>query len=163
MTKLKNSLTAVIFLFAANIVYANNAIHISIFSTENNKQFGTITAVDTEHGLMLTPSLTGLPPGLHGFHVHQNPSCADHGMAAGDHLDPAKTNRHLGPYTDQGYLGDLLALDNAGNATLPVLAPRLKLSDIRGHSLVIHAGGDNYSDNPKLGGGGARIACGVVK
>jgi Cu-Zn family superoxide dismutase len=29
---------------------------------------------------------------------------------------------------------------------------------------MIHAGGDNYSDHPeKLGGGGARIACGVVK
>jgi Cu-Zn family superoxide dismutase len=29
---------------------------------------------------------------------------------------------------------------------------------------MIHAGGDNYSDQPvPLGGGGARIACGVVK
>jgi Cu-Zn family superoxide dismutase len=29
---------------------------------------------------------------------------------------------------------------------------------------MIHAGGDNYSDTPKpLGGGGERIACGVVK
>jgi len=28
---------------------------------------------------------------------------------------------------------------------------------------MIHAGGDNYSDEPaKLGGGGARMACGVV-
>ncbi|SSP59941.1 Cu/Zn superoxide dismutase [Acinetobacter baumannii] len=29
---------------------------------------------------------------------------------------------------------------------------------------MIHAGGDNYSDSPlPLGGGGARIACGVIK
>jgi Cu-Zn family superoxide dismutase len=28
---------------------------------------------------------------------------------------------------------------------------------------VIHGGGDNYSDSPQpLGGGGARVACGVV-
>jgi Cu-Zn family superoxide dismutase len=28
---------------------------------------------------------------------------------------------------------------------------------------MIHEGGDNYSDQPKpLGGGGARIACGVI-
>ena len=28
---------------------------------------------------------------------------------------------------------------------------------------MIHAGGDNYSDQPQpLGGGGARIACGVI-
>ena len=45
-----------------------------------------------------------------------------------------------------------------------VVAPRLKVSDLAGHALVIHAGGDNYSDQPApLGGGGARIACGVIK
>ena len=49
-----------------------------------------------------------------------------------------------------------------GRATL-TLAPRFKLSELKGHALVIHAGGDNYSDTPeKLGGGGARIACGVI-
>ena len=43
------------------------------------------------------------------------------------------------------------------------VVPRLKLADIHGKALMIHAGGDNYADEPKpLGGGGARIACGVV-
>ena len=43
-------------------------------------------------------------------------------------------------------------------------APRLKVADLKGKSLMIHAGGDNYSDTPApLGGGGARAACGVVK
>jgi Cu-Zn family superoxide dismutase len=47
-------------------------------------------------------------------------------------------------------------------ATLAVLAPRLKTADLQGR-LMIHAGGDNYADHPaKLGGGGARVACGVV-
>jgi Cu-Zn family superoxide dismutase len=42
-------------------------------------------------------------------------------------------------------------------------AQRLKTSDLAGRAITIHAGGDNYSDNPKkLGGGGARVACGVV-
>jgi len=50
-----------------------------------------------------------------------------------------------------------------GKATLAVLAPRLKAADIAGRSLMIHAGGDNYADHPaKLGGGGARVAFGVV-
>ena len=65
----------------------------------------------------------------------------------------------------KGHLGDLPALkvDASGKATTPVLAPRLKLAQLSGHSLMIHAGGDNYSDSPeKLGGGGARIACGVM-
>jgi len=133
-------------------------------SNTSNVSLGTVTATDTPYGLLLTPDLHSLPPGIHGFHIHENPSCADNGMAAGGHLDPQHTGKHLGPYTDQGHLGDLPALTvtNDSNAVLPVLAPKLKVADIKGRSLMIHAGGDNYSDNPPMGGGGARIACGVI-
>jgi Cu-Zn family superoxide dismutase len=45
-----------------------------------------------------------------------------------------------------------------------VLAPRLKLSDVKGKALMVHAGGDNHSDHPApLGGGGARIVCGIIE
>ncbi|MGA9110035.1 MAG: superoxide dismutase [Cu-Zn] SodC [Smithella sp.] len=137
------------------------------------KSIGTITATDSKYGLILTPQLSDLPPGIHGFHVHQNPDC-NHAMkdgkhvpalAAGGHYDPLKTGKHEGPY-GKGHLGDLPALYAGadGKATLPVAAPRLKVSDLKGRSLMIHAGGDNYSDSPEvLGGGGARIACGVIK
>ena len=55
-------------------------------------------------------------------------------------------------------------VDAQGNANQPVLAPRLKESDFAGRSLMIHAGGDNHADHPApLGGGGARLVCGVVK
>ena len=41
---------------------------------------------------------------------------------------------------------------------------KFKLADVKGRAIMIHAGGDNYSDQPApLGGGGARIACGVIK
>ena len=51
-----------------------------------------------------------------------------------------------------------------GTAQTPVTAPNLSVADLRGHALMIHAGGDNYSDQPEpLGGGGGRIACGIVK
>lgn len=136
------------------------------------KPIGTVTVTDSGYGLMLTPALTGLPPGLHGFHVHENPSCdpaeKDGQMvaaqAAGGHFDPAKTGRHEGPY-GSGHLGDLPAIyvDADGKAETAVLAPRLKVADLRGRSLMIHAMGDNSSDKPApLGGGGMRIACGVT-
>ncbi len=133
------------------------------------KEIGTVRAVDTKKGLRLVPRLSGLAPGAHGFHVHQNPSCASRGaggkrgagLAAGGHFDPKKAGQHLGP-TAGGHLGDLPALmvDAKGMARKPVLAPRLKVADLWGRAIVIHAGGDNYSDKPKaLGGGGARVAC----
>ena len=135
---------------------------------------GTIRAEDTPYGLLLTPSLAGLVPGLHGFHLHEHASCECSekdgkmvaGLAAGNHYDPAKTGKHLGPYNAGGHLGDLPPLFVAadGSATLAVLAPRLKVKDLAGRAIMIHAGGDNYSDEPAaLGGGGARVACGVVK
>ena len=36
---------------------------------------GKVSVEDTDHGLLLTPDLSGLQPGLHGFHVHENASC----------------------------------------------------------------------------------------
>lgn len=134
---------------------------------------GSIHLKDTPYGLLITPKLTGLTAGLHGFHIHEHASChaapkdgkATPGQAAGDHLDPARTGKHLGPYAD-GHLGDLPPLYVAadGTASLPVLAPRLKLEQVRNRSLMIHAGGDNFSDEPaKLGGGGARVACGAIE
>ncbi len=133
---------------------------------------GTIVASESPYGVVFTPTLKGLPAGLHGFHMHVNPSCAAAekdgnmvaGLAAGGHFDPAKTDKHGLPWGD-GHLGDLppLYVDMDGNATQPVLAPRLKMADIKGHSFMIHAGGDNHADHPNpMGGGGARMACGVV-
>ncbi len=136
-----------------------------VTKTGQGASVGSVQLTDTRKGMLITPKLHGLTPGIHGFHVHVNPSCADTGMAAGGHLDPKHTDKHLGPYKD-GHLGDLPALtvDQNGNATKPLLAPRIKVKEVMNHSLMIHAGGDNYSDQPqKLGGGGARVACGVIK
>ncbi len=86
-------------------------------------------------------------------------------LSAGGHLDPGATNKHGEPWGD-GHLGDLppVYVDASGNAAQPVLAPRLKVADLAGRSLMIHAGGDNHADHPApLGGGGARVACGVIK
>lgn len=132
----------------------------------SGKKLGFVHFQDTQYGLLITPHLHDLPPGLHGFHIHVKPSCANNGMAAKGHLDPVHQDKHLGPYNPISHLGDLPALfvDQAGKATLPILAPRLKVKMIKKHALMIHKGGDNYSDTPlPLGGGGARFACEVIK
>ncbi|WP_119329214.1 superoxide dismutase family protein [Cysteiniphilum halobium] len=142
-------------------------IIIKMYSTSASHAYiGTVTVTAYDNGLLFTPKLHGLVASTaHGFHIHQNPSCANEGKAAGGHWDPNKTKSHQGPYGD-GHLGDLpvLYVDNAGDANSPVFAPRIhNLSEIKGHSLMIHAGSDNYSDHPEaLGGGGARMWCGVI-
>jgi Cu-Zn family superoxide dismutase len=138
-----------------------------------SKPIGGVVVSESPYGLVFTPMLSGLPPGLHGFHVHENPSCAPKekdgkmvaALGAGGHYDPMKTQHHGFPWGD-GHVGDLPALyvDPQGNAANPMLAPRLKMADLKGRSLMIHMGGDNHSDHPApLGGGGARVACGVIE
>jgi superoxide dismutase, Cu-Zn family len=138
------------------------------------KSVGKVVVAESPYGLVFTPAMSALAPGLHGFHVHENANCEPKendaktmvpALAAGGHLDPAATKRHGLPWGD-GHLGDLPALyvDATGSATNPVLAPRLKMADVKGRSLMVHVGGDNHADHPApLGGGGARMVCGVFK
>lgn len=161
MNKLTLILASALFCAAAQAA----PITVPIYSVDDEKkELGQVIFNDSDFGLLITPNLAALPPGLHGFHLHQHPNCGDHGMNAGSHFDPKQINSHQGPY-GKGHLGDLplLYVDAGGRANTPTLAPRLKTSDLSGLSLMIHTGGDDYSDNPPLGGGGARIACGPIK
>lgn len=150
------------------------AIVNSITAAGVGPRLGTVNFSDTANGLLISPKLSGLPPGQHGFHVHEKGDCGPAmnqgklaaGFAAGGHYDPAHTKKHLGPFNTGGHRGDLpvLTVDSRGDATQPVTAPHLRVPEIRGRSIMIHEGGDNYSDTPApLGGGGARIACGVIR
>jgi len=140
----------------------------------SGKMIGSVTITESKSGLVFTPALTGLPPGPHGFHVHETGSCGPNEKegkvvpagAAGGHYDPSGSKHHAGP-TGDGHMGDLppLVVGGNGGASVAVTAPRLtKLADVKGKALMIHAGGDNYADKPApLGGGGDRIACGVIE
>lgn len=174
---MKRYITAIAALIAcAGVQAATLDVPVNLLGTDgSSKPIGTINISETDYGLLFTPKLEGLPAGIHGFHIHENPSCDAvekdgklmPAQAAGGHMDPAKTGKHLGPFDANGHLGDLPALyvTADGKSDYPVLAPRIKsLSEIKDRSIMVHAGGDNHSDEPAvLGGGGARVACGVIK
>jgi Cu-Zn family superoxide dismutase len=141
-----------------------NTLEVNVYSAQQaDKKLGHIHFRDTAYGLLITPHLSQLSQGLHGFHLHEHAKCSHEAQDAGNHFDPQKTDTHQGPYQG-GHLGDLPALfvNDKGEASTPVLAPKLKTDMIRHTAVIIHEGSDTYADNPKLGGGGARIACGVV-
>ena len=132
---------------------------------------GSVKVRANPHGVLFVPELSGLTPGVHGFHLHENPDCGPSekdgdtvpGGAAGGHYNPGGGG-HNGPY-QEGHKGDLPALyaNQDGEVSVPVLAPRLMARDLHGRALIIHQNGDNYSDDPKpLGGGGSRVACGII-
>ena len=130
---------------------------------------GSVMFTDTDHGLLIQPNLSGVVPGLHGTHVHENPDCGPAvvngtmaaARAAGGHHDPADTGRHEGPY-GEGHLGDLpnILVEEDGEAAMPFLAPRVSVADLAGRSLVVHAGPDRFNDEEM---GGPRLYCGVFE
>jgi Cu-Zn family superoxide dismutase len=121
-------------------------------------------------GLEFDVNMTGIPAGAHGFHLHTKGDCSpqdkdgnpEAALAAGPHYDPAATKTHRGP-VGAGHKGDLPFLTATDKGIkMVVTAPRLAMPDVEGRALVIHAGGDNYTDHPENGGGKGRIACGIV-
>lgn len=136
------------------------------------KTYGIVEFEDGPYGLIVKPRLHDLDPGPHAAHIHENPDCGpDDAMgmpagAAGGHYDPENTGKHAGPYGD-GHLGDLpnLLVEPTGMASLEVIAPRVKVADLKGRSLMIHAGPDRYEDyaEHEHGKGGMRMFCGVIR
>lgn len=171
---MKKLVWAVSLVGAACGALAQSPLSISMYLVDENGMgagVGQVVVTESKYGLVFSPALAGLTPGLHGFHVHENASCLAKekdgkqvpALAAGGHFDPQKTGQHGTPW-GEGHLGDLPALyvNAEGKATQAVLAPRLTLKDLKGRSLMIHAGGDNHADHPAaLGGGGARVVCGA--
>ncbi len=159
------------------IAHAQQAVIVKMHAVTDEgvgELIGTIRLENSRYGLLLHPDIKGLEPGPHGFHLHQHPNCGvsvgkdgivTPGGAAGGHFDPLETGRHAGPYAT-GHLGDLpvLMVNPDRTASIPLLAPRLMIKDLRKHALIVHVRSDNYSDDPKpLGGGGPRAGCGVIR
>jgi superoxide dismutase, Cu-Zn family len=122
------------------------------------ENIGTVAITEDRNGTAFKVAVSGIPAGKHGFHVHEKGNCAaamkdgkmEPGGAAGAHYDPEAKKSHKGPQ-GAGHKGDLPALTaNATGVNETVMAPKLKLSEVQGRALVIHAGGDNYSDRPCL-------------
>lgn len=139
-----------------------------------NNEAGTVWLTDTANGLLVEVSLKNLPQGEHGFHIHEFPNCNNmsdkhnkmqYALGAGGHYDPNRTGKHLGP-NGGGHLGDLPFLTVAQDGTVKrkFYLKNIKVEDFKNRSIMVHEGGDNYKDTPlPLGGGGARIACGIIK
>ena len=133
------------------------------------EKLGSILVTE-QNGVTFKVTVSGLPKGQRGFHIHEKGDCGPAmkdgkmtaGEAAGPHFDPDGKKSHKGP-KGMGHKGDLPVLQGSDKGILQtVTAPRLKLADIKGRSIVIHEGGDNYTDNPENGGGKGRVACGVI-
>lgn len=143
-------------------------------------KIGDIRIEKTGDAISFIPNISGLEPGVHAFHVHENPSCESGekdgakvaGLAAGGHFDPHGVHDSHGHTDHSGHdhtgmekpAGDLpeLVVDDDGIARKPVAVETLTMNQVRGRSVMIHAHGEQPDDPSLPKGGGARVACGVI-
>ncbi|HEY6773094.1 MAG TPA: superoxide dismutase family protein [Oxalicibacterium sp.] len=138
--------------------------------TQGNTAAGTVTFVKQGDQLLMDARLTGLPPGPHGFHIHEKGDCsAPDGSSAGGHFNPSGM-KHGSPAQAQHHGGDLgnIIADANGTAALRLNIPindinvsKNSPSSIVGKGLIVHSDPDDYVTQP-TGNAGKRLACGVI-
>ena len=75
---LKSLIALACALTAAAGAHAADQLHapMTLVSADGTgKMIGSVTITESSGGLVFTPNLTSLPPGAHGFHVHETGSC----------------------------------------------------------------------------------------
>ncbi|HEX2803391.1 MAG TPA: superoxide dismutase family protein [Sphingomicrobium sp.] len=138
---------------------------------------GQVRGGDSEGGATLLIEARGLPPGVHGIHIHDVGLCEPPGFTtAGSHWNPTGAE-HGGDNPKGAHMGDLQNVTVADDGTLrvQVVAPGTYLRtagrdanagarqilDASGASIVIHAKPDDQKTDPS-GNSGDRIACAVL-
>ncbi len=135
--------------------------------TSNSTAQGTVQFHEKADGAVeVEVKLTGVPPGVHGFHVHDKGDCGDNGNAAGGHFNPMGTP-HAGPATATHHAGDFGNVTAGANGevrtrftTRSITVSEGSASAV-GHAVILHANPDDLMTQP-TGNAGGRIACGVV-
>jgi len=140
----------------------------TLSSTSGSNASGTVTLTQLGDGsVRVAIDLTGVPPGVHGFHIHDKGDCGDNGNAAGGHFNPAATS-HGAPSVDPHHAGDFgnVTADADGRVHSEFTTRSVTLdagpNSAVGHAVILHANPDDLVTQP-TGNAGARIACGIVQ
>ena len=130
---------------------------------------GSIYFTEFENGIRVHGTITGLTPGLYGFHVHElgDTSTCD---ATGPHFNPDGTAhggrdhsvRHVGDFGNVQFVGNVASVDFLDD----VITFRGRNS-ILGRGLVLHEQEDdlglgNHETSLTTGNAGPRVACGTI-
>ena len=129
---------------------------------------GTVTLTQGPHGVLIAADLTGLPPGGHGFHIHEVGTCSPTFAAAGGHYNPGGKGHgflHEGGFHAGDTPNIYAAADGTARADMFTAAVTLvaeadhTLFDADGSTIIVHEQPDTYGASA---GAGGRVACGVI-
>ena len=130
---------------------------------------GTVSFIDSKDGLKIEAKLANVPnAGKHGFHIHENGSCADDGKAAGGHYNPMTVDHGFLPKDGEAHahMGDMgnIEITADGTGTLSITLPGVSLKggdhNVDGRAVILHEKADDFGQ--PTGNAGGRIGCGII-
>lgn len=139
---------------------------VKLFNTAGEPT-GLASLEQVSDGVKVKISASGLTPGKHGFHVHENGIQSFDFKSAGGHFNP--TNKHHGLEHPQGsHVGDMpnLVVEKNGTVESELLIKDATLekdqtNSLLGRSLIIHEGEDDGKSDP-AGNSGDRVMGGNI-
>lgn len=144
---------------------ASTGSAVAQLQTADGVAAGSATATAADGGVMIALRVQGLPPGVHGVHVHTTGRCDPPTFeTAGGHWNPTNATHGLEEPPGQ-HAGDMpnltVAQDGTGTLEYSLVGATFEgLLDADGSAFVVHAGEDDQRTDPS-GNSGDRIACGV--
>jgi Cu-Zn family superoxide dismutase len=135
------------------------------------EKVATATLKEAKGGVAIAVQATGLPEGIHAFHIHAVGKCdAPDFKTAGGHFNPE--NKKHGLKNPEGpHAGDMpnITVNKKGVGKAKVVNTRVSLGEGAnslfhegGTALVIHEKADDDMTDP-AGNAGNRIACGLIE
>ena len=134
-----------------------------------SKITGTAAFTQIPKGLQVVVKLANVPPGKHGFHIHEVGNCGDGGKAAGGHFNPDNVPHGFLPKDgfSRAHAGDFGNVDIGpdGTGSLDLMLMGLTLSgdstrNVVGRAVILHEKPDDFSQ--PTGNAGGRIGCGII-
>ncbi|PON73959.1 Superoxide dismutase (Cu/Zn) / superoxide dismutase copper chaperone [Parasponia andersonii] len=133
---------------------------------------GTILFTQEGEGTTrVTGNVSGLKPGLHGFHVHALGDTTNGCLSTGPHFNPAG-KEHGAPEDELRHAGDLgnITVGDDGTAAFTIVDKQIPLTgpnSIIGRAVVVHADPDDLGKgghelSKTTGNAGGRVACGII-
>ena len=153
---------------AAAVEEAPLVARATLMAREGSTIEGEVTFTEKGGEVAVVAHITGAPPGMHGFHVHEAGDCsAADFTSAGGHFNPTDMP-HAGPDDIERHAGDLGNVEVAedGTAHHELTSSMITVSEgpssVVGRGVILHEKADDLKSQP-TGAAGGRLACGVVE
>ena len=149
---------------------ADKKVTVQMNPKSDSNVSGSIVFRQDGKTVSMTALFSGLTPGMHAIHLHENGDCSSaDGKSAGGHWEGMSAMHGKWGEGDHhsGDIGNLEA-NAEGNASLSFSTDKWCIGcgdaakDVMGHSVIVHAGVDDLKSQPS-GAAGARVACGVIR